>query len=180
MPQDHCALQALFTQTEQDNLGRRWTRSMILLLEETIGLQIKDALLQPTRVANSSGCTSVVHEATVLGEVVIVMVVSPSEPQLSEKCQRREKLLAVPEERDIPDLEKTLLCELLADHYLLADGERGKTDLIQKEIAAAAVPIRRMPFATRQEVAWEPEERMESSALELTLIDPSGEINFHT
>ena len=74
---------------------------------------------------------------------------------------RKRKLMEQLEEPHLPEPEKSRLCEFLADHheaFSLEEGERGETDLIQMEIDTGSAPpkkqpVRRMPFAVRQEVA---------------------------
>ena len=74
---------------------------------------------------------------------------------------RKRKLTEQLEEPHLPEPEKSRLCEFLADHheaFSLEEGERGETDLIQMEIDTGSAPpkkqpVRRMPFAVRQEVA---------------------------
>lgn len=63
-------------------------------------------------------------------------------------------------EPDLPKAEQELLTFLADIHeaFSLEDGERGETDLIQLEIdtgdsPSKRHPLRRMPFAARQEVA---------------------------
>ena len=64
-------------------------------------------------------------------------------------------------EPDLPKAEKEELLAFLADNheaFNLEDGERRETDLIQLEIdtgdlSSKRQPLRRMPFAARQEVA---------------------------
>lgn len=65
------------------------------------------------------------------------------------------------EEPDLPEEERRMLLEFLADHhetFCLEENERGETDLVQFEIdtgnaAPKKLPVRRMPFTVRQEVA---------------------------
>ena len=74
------------------------------------------------------------------------------------RCLRLEEILEGP---DLPNPEKKTLLKFLANHhhaFCLEEGERGETDLIQMQIDTGDArpkkyPIRRMPFAVRQEVA---------------------------
>ena len=117
------------------------------------------------------------EEGTVLGTAVEAVVVEPTvsdtpapmEPldtlvkkvsTLSDQ-QRRKELLKLIGEPDLPKAEREELLAFLADNheaFSLEDGERGETDLVQLEIdtgdsPSKRQPLRRMPFAARQEVA---------------------------
>ena len=153
-------------------------------VEQTTGLQIEDALLQPDRdgfatlcVSNSGGFVGSVEEGTIIGKAAEAVVVEPavsdtSAPMhssdtlvkrvsVSKDQQRRKELLKFIGEPELPKAEKEELLAFLADHneaFSLEDGERGETDLIQLEIdtgdsPSKRQPLRRMPFAARQEVA---------------------------
>jgi hypothetical protein len=153
-------------------------------VEQTTGLQVEDALLQPDQdgfatlcVSNSRGFTGLVEEGTVLGRAAEAVVVEPATsdtPALvhpldtsvkrvstSSDQQRRKELLKVIGEPDLPKAEKEELLAFLANNheaFSLEDGERGETDLIQLQIdtgdsPSKRQPLRRMPFAARQEVA---------------------------
>ena len=75
--------------------------------------------------------------------------------------ERKRKVLEVLEEPDLPEPEKKLLCDFIAENHLafsLEKGERGETGLIQMETdtgdaAPRKQPVRRMPFAARSEIA---------------------------
>ena len=140
-------------------------------IEESTGLQVDDALLQPSqegiahmRISNSSGFTTVLQEGTVLGEAVKATVVPPPvqrEDSMTECAvpdvrtvsavpdnERKRELLKVLGEPDLPAPEKELLCEFLAENHLafsLEKGERGETDLIQMEIDTGDATPRKQP-----------------------------------
>ena len=153
-------------------------------LEESTGLQLEDALVQPTkeglahiRISNPSGLTSVIREGTVLGEAVEAIAASPDDapedsiaicmiPDIKKvstisDSERKRKVLEVLEEPDLPEPEKKLLCDFIAENHFarsLEKGEHGETGLIQMEIdtgdaAPRKQPVRRMPFAGRSEIA---------------------------
>ena len=128
-------------------------------------------------VSNSRGFLGLVEEGTVLGTAVKAVVVEPTvsdtpapmDPPdtlvkkvstLSDQ-QRRKELLKLIGEPDLPKAEREELLAFLADNheaFNLEDGERGETDLVQLEIdtgdsPSKRQPLRRMPFAARQEVA---------------------------
>ena len=75
--------------------------------------------------------------------------------------KRRENLLGLLQEPDLPLQEKRTLLEFLTGYhhvFSLEDGERGETDLVQMEINTGDAsprkqPTRRIPFTLRQEVA---------------------------
>ena len=75
------------------------------------------------------------------------------------------------DEPDLPKTEQELLTFLADDHeaFSLEDGEHRETDLIQLEIdtgdsPSKRQPLRKMPFAARQEVAKQPEGWCHSTA----------------
>ena len=153
-------------------------------VEQRTGLQIEDTLLQPDRdgfatlcISNSRGFVGSVEEGTVVGKASEAVVVEPTMSDTSAPIhlldtsvrrvsasndqQRREELLKLIGEPDLPKAEKEELLAFLADHheaFSLEDGERGETDLVQLEIdtgdsPSKRQPLRRMPFTARQEVA---------------------------
>jgi len=75
--------------------------------------------------------------------------------------QRWVMLMEALEEPDLPEEQRRMLLEFLADHhkaFCLEENECGETDLVQFEIdtsnaAPMKPPVRRMPFTVRQEVA---------------------------
>ena len=77
---------------------------------------------------------------------------------------------------DLLSEQKDLMHQLLGDYhdvFVLSDGERGETDLIQMEIETGdARPIRqhprRMPYSAREEVA-----RQLKKMQEMSVIQPS-------
>ena len=123
-------------------------------VEQTTGLQIEDALLQPDRdgfatlcVSNSRGFIGSVGEGTIIGKAAEAVVVEPaisgtSAPthssdtlvkrvSVSKDQQRRKELLKFIGEPELPKAEELLA--FLADHnkaFSLEDGERGEIDLI--------------------------------------------------
>ena len=150
-------------------------------LEESTRLQLEDVLVQPTeegiahlRIYNPSGFTGAIREGTILGEAVEATEISPCDtledsqeqheiPEIRKVSadsddKRKQELLKKLEEPDLPDAEKTLLCNFLTNNHLafsLEDGERGETDLVEMVIDASPKkqPLRRMPFAARSEIA---------------------------
>ena len=87
-----------------------------------------------------------------------------SDPDLPRNCSpvraqmRKTKLEETLEELDLPDHEKTILFNFLADHHYAFCLEEGETDLIEMEIDTGDAhprkqPLRRMPFSVRKEVA---------------------------
>ena len=129
-------------------------------LEESTGLQVEDALVQPTqegvahvRVSNPSGFTSEMKEGTMIGEAVEATEISPGNTSNDTSAQqeipeirnvatelhdkRKQKLLEKLEEPDLPDDKKTLLYDFLTNShtaFCLDDGERGETDLVEMVI----------------------------------------------
>lgn len=137
-------------------------------------------------VTNPSGYSQSAVRGIVLGEAVEATVIQPEETHLSaqayavtvegshgtvarEDCaegtsalkERRQKLLNLLGEHDLPAPEKTALQKSLTDHcqaFCIEDGERGETDLIPMKIDTGdshpvKQPVWRMPLEVRQEVA---------------------------
>ena len=128
-------------------------------------------------VSNSRGFVGSVEEGTVIGKAAEAVVVEPAvsdtpaptyQSDASVKRvstqgdkQRKKELLKLIGEPDLPKAEKEELLVFLADlhkTFSLEEGERGETDLVQLQIdtgdsPSKRQPLRRMPFATRLEVA---------------------------
>ena len=151
-------------------------------VEKDTGLQVGSALLQPSRegfsqllISNRSGFTQTAEKGTVLGVAVPATAVPTKDTHPSiraclvraeEKASptmpgRREKLLHLLGEPDLPEPHKTAFKEFLAEHhsaFSVEEGERGETDLIEMEIDTGNAPpikqpVRRLPFGVREEVA---------------------------
>ena len=132
-------------------------------------------------IANLSGFTQRVAPGSMMGQAEEVVVFdqldvgrgddpSPELPSCEvvrvdtsqESAARKQKLLEMVERPELLD-EEQLACleEFLVEHhqaFSLDPEERGETDLVQIEIdtgdaAPKRQPVRRMPFAVRQEVA---------------------------
>ena len=140
-------------------------------IEESIGLRLEDALLQPSedgiahlRLSNCSGFTSVLSEGTLVGEAVEAAVIPPSqkgensEPMYPvsdvkkistmSESERKREVLKLLEEPDLPEPEKKLLCDFLVENHLafsLEKGERGETDLIHMEIDTGDATPKKQP-----------------------------------
>ena len=141
------------------------------------------------RVANVSRFNSVVSHGTPLGEAVEADTIPPAQRPAEasdggdreairrvtadQAHVRKEKLLDLVGGLEIPEKERRLLCGFLADHheaFCLEEGERGETDIIQMEIdtgdaAPKRQPLRRMPFAARQEVANQLQKMQDSGVI---------------
>ena len=166
-------------------------------VEESTGLRLEDALLQPSedgvahlQLSNASGFTCVLSIGTVVGEAVEASVVPPSQERedfietypapdvkkvaIMSNSERKREVLKALEEPDLPEPEKKLLCNFLAENHLafsLEKGERGETDLIQMEIdtgdaAPKKQPIRRMPYAARSEIARQLKDMQENGVIQ--------------
>ena len=142
---------------------------------------MEDSLIQPNLdgvahvvVSNAGGGTQLLQEDHVLGEACSAEVVdSPGEPTsdlvvstvyTQEDSSRRQEKLREHidiERKDVSEEERRELMELLLDYhsaFSLDEDERGETDLVQFEINTGEArpkkyPLRRMPFAVREEVA---------------------------
>ena len=140
-------------------------------VEESIGLRLEDALLQPSeegiahlKLFNSSGFTSILREGTIVGEAVEATVVPPSQKREDSvtKCavpdvkrvstisdnERRGELLKVLEEPDLPEPEKSSYVtswERTILHSALRKENHGETDLIQMEIDTGDTAPRKQP-----------------------------------
>ncbi len=74
---------------------------------------------------------------------------------------------------DMPQSQKEDFHSVLAEHheaFVLVDGERGETDLVQFQIDTGDAPpkrqpLRRTPFAVRQEVARQLKEMQEMGVI---------------
>ncbi len=92
--------------------------------------------------------------------------------------ERKHKLMDLLQDEavDIPQSQKEDFHQVLAEHheaFVLEDGERGETDLVQFQIDTGDAPpkrqpLRRNPFAVRQEVA-----RQLKKMQEMRVIQPS-------
>ena len=127
---------------------------------------------------NHTGYTEVLEEGTDVGLVTPASVIKPLQKPESatvsvevkairseeENMDRREKLLTFIniERSNVPsESERKELAEAIADYheaFSLTSGERGETDLVQFEIDTGEarpkkLPVRRMPFVVREEVA---------------------------
>ena len=150
-------------------------------IELSIGLVVEDALIQPTeegyaflRVSDCRGFMHSVENGTTLGracEATVVDVELQSNHNVSEPLvkkvytlddsERKTKLLGVVGVPDLPPGQKQQLMDFVTNHhdvFSLKEEERGETNLIQLEIDTGdsppmRQPLRRMPFAARQEVA---------------------------
>ena len=75
--------------------------------------------------------------------------------------RRKARLKEILEKPSLPDEEKEILLNFLADHhevFSIEEGERGETSLVRMRIDTGdspplKQPVRRMPFLVRQEVA---------------------------
>ena len=172
--------------------------------EEDTGLQIEDALLQPSTngraqlvLSNPLGFTQSANQGLELGTAIPATVVHPDlcDPTVQQCDQatplskshepeakinrvtveeRRAMLMERVEEPDLPDKEKRMLLGFLADHheaFCLEENERGETDLVQFEIetndaAPKKLPVRRMPFTVRQEVARQLKRMQETDVIQ--------------
>ena len=146
------------------------------------GLIIDRALLQPSddgkaclKIHNVGGFTERIEEGALLGDAEETCVMIPPEDDcavpgevkqirmesIQENQSRRGRFMELITVPNLPEPEKTLLCEFLMDHndvFALDEIDRGETDLIQLEIDTGEAPpikqsFRRMPYATREEVA---------------------------
>ena len=144
---------------------------------------MEDTLLQPTeegtahlKISNHTGFVRVLQEGTIVGKAEEATVIPPPERRDSgAECavpdvkkvstipdsERKRELLKVLGKPALPEPEKKILYDFLAENHLafnLEKGERGETDLIQMEIDTYGAttqkqPARRMPFAARSEIA---------------------------
>ena len=167
--------------------GYTGTKDTILLerdpcFEERTGFLVEDSLLQPTdgsafiRLSNVTAFDGNLEEGTLIGEAEEVSFIDPATENgdTTDSCcelvrrvsfqddlERRKRVAEFVGEPDLPQREKEILCDFLADHheaFSLCVGERGETDLVQMEIETGDVrpkkqPLRRMPFAARHEIA---------------------------
>ena len=150
-------------------------------IELSTGLVVEDALIKPTeegyaflRVSNCRGFMHSVKDGTTLGracEATVVDVELQSNHNVSEPLvkkvytcddsEKEAKLLGVVGVSDLPPGQKEQLMDFVTNHhdvFSLEEGERGETNLIQLEIDTGdsppmRQPLRRIPFAARQEVA---------------------------
>ena len=149
-------------------------------IELSTGLMVEDALIQPTkegyaalRVSNRHGFMHSVEDGATLGRACEATVVdaepqseldigeSPVNKVCTQDSERKTKLLEGIGEPDLPHGQKKKLMSFLANHhdvFSLEEGERGETNLVELEIYTGdsppvTQPLRRMPFAARQEVA---------------------------
>ena len=171
-----------------------------LLLEEScdaLGLTVHSSLIEPDMnggailtIQNDTGFTERISEGTVLGQVTDVLEVVPSDPDVgavvgqissdsndeTELPERKRMIAETFSHIDLPSEQKDLMHQLLSNYhdvFILSDGERGETDLIQMEIETGdARPIRqhprRMPYSDREEVA-----RQLKKMQEMSVIQPS-------
>lgn len=170
-------------------------------LNESTGLVLDDVLVLTTedevagmRISNPSSFTAVLEKGTVLGQATEVSEVSASESEeipvqqeppseirkisVEAEDKRKQKLLEKLEEPDLPEPEKTILCNFLTENHLafsLEDGELGETDLVEMVIdtddtTPKKQPTRRMPFAARSEIA---RQLKSHTALEIPLVESS-------
>jgi len=124
---------------------------------------------------NVGDFTEWIEEGALLGDAEKTYVVEPPEDyndvsgevrqvrmasaQEDKSC--RERLVKMITVLDLPEPDKTLLCDFLLDHndvFALDEIDRGETDLVQLEIDTGDAPpikqsFRRMPHAVREEVA---------------------------
>ena len=90
--------------------------------------------------------------------------------------QRKQMLFDVLGKLDLPSDENTQMCQLLCDHhdvFALEDKEQGETDLVQLEIETGNSPParqhpRRMPFASREEIASQLKKMQEMAVIQPT------------
>ena len=144
---------------------------------------------------NSSGFTQTVDEGAEVGKACQADLVAPAEvsevlelarDMERERCrvdvvtvsrddeEHKKKLLKMVEEPDLPDDEKSQLLELLSKHhgtFSVEPGDRGETDLTQividtGEVSPRRQPVRRVPFAVRQEIASHLDEMQKNSVIE--------------
>ena len=152
-------------------------------LEESIGLQLEDTLVFPSKegfvyaiISNLAGCSRSVDAGTIIGRAVEVEVIKGSE--LEPMTESDEELPTVRSVESVTDRKKKLLglidrptllnekqtqelLDFISDHHAafsLDDLERGETNLLDMEIYTGEetprrAATRRMPFAVRQEVA---------------------------
>ena len=168
---------------------------------DTSGVTVHNSLVQPdmngrviVTIQNDTGFTERLTGGSVLGQVTHVLEVVPSDQSDSDvgavvgqvssdsnyddaELQEQKRLLDESFGHiDLPSRQKDLMNHLLCDHhdvFVLSDGERGETDLVQMEIETGdARPIRqhprRMPYSAREEVA-----RQLKKIQKMSVIQPS-------
>lgn len=169
-------------------------------IEESIGVHIGDALLQPSEdgiayvlIATPTGFTQRMEVREVLGKAVQATVVCAGNTEssrvfivwakaegtvasnaITQEKARQKKLKEILGEPDLPDPEKETLLRFLTEHhytFCLEEGEGGETDLIQMEIDTGDAypkkhPVRRMPFAVRQELASQLHDMQDNSVIQ--------------
>ena len=134
-------------------------------------------------ICNSHSVTHRIPEGTEVGQAALVEIVEPEEPtgeQLPEEQPyvnsvsdettesesnklRMKQLIALLQDKlcDIPEHDRTQLVTLLekySDAFSVTEGERGETNWTEMHINTGDAvpkkqPVRRVPFAVRQEVA---------------------------
>ena len=150
---------------------------------ECLGICAEDVVIDPTRdeaclslLSNSTGFTRCLEAGEYLGGAVPATVIEAPEhdpartftmtTHAEEEAhdndrERKEKLLELLQEPNLPLQEKQTLLEFLTGYhhvFSLEEGERGETDLVQMEIKTGKTPpkkqpTRRIPFTLCQEVA---------------------------
>ena len=129
-------------------------------------------------IYNSHSVTHRIPEGTEIGQAAPVEIVEPEEPteeqpyvnSISEETMESEskkhkmkQLITLLQDklRDIPEHERTqlvILLEKYGDAFSVTEGERGETNWTEMHINTGDAvpkkqPVRRVPFAVRQEVA---------------------------
>ena len=173
------------------------TLEQLVLVEPTptlktdMGIVMEDSLLNSAAgglaqvvLMNSTGFTQVIEAGTELGTGEAATIVEPAaeDDDMTSSCninklssgatdrQRQDLLLEYVGQPDLPESERAKLFELIQNHhevFVLEEGERGQTDLVEMEIDTGdscpiKQPARGMPFAVRREVARQVQKMQDS------------------
>ena len=149
-------------------------------VEKKTGLRVEDALVAPDdegmakmSVWNPSGFSQTIERGIEMGVLCPDYSIAESVPaglaeatmkQVASQLdgeQRKELLLQLIPDPDIPPQEREQLLSLLQEYHTsfsLEAGERGETDLVEMKIdtddsSPRRQPVRRMPFSVNQEIA---------------------------
>ena len=137
---------------------------------ESLGIRAEDVVIDPTRdeaclilLSNSTGFTCRLEAGEYLGGAVPATVIEApehnpartftvtthaQEEAYDNDRERKEQLLELLQEPDLPLQEKQTLLEFLTGYhhvFSLEEGERGETDLVQMEIKTGNTPPKKQP-----------------------------------
>ena len=164
-------------------------------LQEKIGAQIAGTLVESSAdgfakfmLTNHHSFIHKIEEGTDIGHAIPVDIVGPEEPELQLEAVNRKQLQVnmgsdsrmgsqCEQNRKKRD-QLVALLEKYHEIFSLTEGERGETELTQMYIDTGDAilkkqPVRRVPFAIRQEVAKELQ-KMQSEGVIQPLNSPWG------